>query len=692
MRRALAKALGLSILGWCGQAQAGDDLVLLETKLDPPTLIHLGVQVLISEDDDRDAVIEVRYREVGAGQWRVGPPLFRVRADLVTGLEVPAQFAGSVFGLRADTQYELELHAQDPDGLDETWTVMGRTRAVPADPQSPKMVAVSDVAGLKTALAGAQPGDIITLAEGTYTGQFELSKAGTALDPIVIRGTNMEGTILDGGGCDSCNVLEVYGAGFVHLERLTVQGASRALRFQESGAQGNVVRRVHIRDVRLGIGGREDQKNFYLCDNVLEGRLNWPQVYADDGGKYANEDGIVVMGDGHVVCHNRLSGFGDAIKSEQAGARAVDMYGNVTLSAYDNAMEVDETAGNSRVVGNMFVNSWSPLSFQPVFGGPAYAIRNVVVNVADEQQKLHSNLQSGETVGALIYHNTFVSPRHAINLQAEATAHDFRIVNNLYVGPAGPEAGKTVAWSVPIDGGQLNGNGYYPDGMFDFGGAGKWQDFAAMQAGGVFEAQGVLLTAGTFASGLAAPASYAETVVEPDARLAAGSPAVDAGVSLPGINSGYAGAGPDIGALELGCPAPLFGVRPEGVDESMPPPSCEGEGETGETGDATSGSEEGGASEGTAGEETSSTPTGGATGEESAGMSTRGAATEAVTGSASGATTQGGTGGAGPETGGEDSSSGCGCRESSPPGALLFGALLLLGRARRREVACAGRC
>jgi hypothetical protein len=163
-----------------------------------------------------------------------------------------------------------------------------------------------------------------------------------------------------------------------------------------------------------------------------------------------------------VVCHNRLIGFGDAIKMEQDGARAVDFYGNLTLSAYDNAIELDGSAGNTRALANMLVNSYSPLSFQPILGGPAYALRNVVVNVADEQHKLHSNLNTGETVGAVIVHNTFVSPRHAINLQAAATAHAFALVNNLYVGPAAPEDGKVVDWSVPIDAGVIDNNGYYP--------------------------------------------------------------------------------------------------------------------------------------------------------------------------------------------------------------------------------------
>jgi len=665
-----------------GQAQAGDTLVVQETLLDPPTLIHLGVQVKISDDDDRDAVIDLRYRELGDADWQPGLPLFRVRPEKVTNLAVPQQFAGTLFGLRADTDYEIELHAQDPDGFEDTWVVMGRTRPVPGDPQQPKMVAVADAAGLSAALAAAAPGDVISLADGTYAGLFAISASGTAADPIVIRGASMDGTVLDGGGCDGCNVLEVYGS-FVHVERLTMQAASRALRFQGAGSEGNVVRRVRMRDVRLGIGAREDQRDFYLCDNVLEGRLKWPAVYSDDGGIFASEDGIVVMGDGHVVCHNRLVGFGDSIKTEQSGARSLDIYGNLSLSAYDNGIELDATAGNVRAVGNMLVNSYSPLSFQPIFGGPAYAVRNVAVNIVDEQQKLHGNGNLGETVGAVLMHNTFVSPRHAINLQAAATAHDFRLLNNLYVGPAAPENDKVVDWSVPIDDGVLDGNGYYPDGFFDFGGADKWQGFAAMQAAGKFEANGVLLTAGTFASGLQAPASYTQNLSEPEVTLAADSPAVDAGLALPGINSGFVGAGPDIGAQELGCGAPIYGVRPEGVDESDPPGGCEGGGETDtgaetgaetglDTGAETVGTDSGASTDG-ADTDTGPVPTTGASGpsdppcpyeDDCPGTTGAGAGTD---GSGSGA----------------DEGGGCGCRGGGTSGSWWLAlALLLPGRRR----------
>jgi hypothetical protein len=44
-------------------------------------------------------------------------------------------------------------------------------------------------------------------------------------------------------------------------------------------------------------------------------------------------------------------------------------------------------------------------------------------------------------------------------------------------------------------------------------------------------------------------------------QLRAGSKAVDAGVVLPNINDDFAGAAPDLGALERGKPEPHYGPR-----------------------------------------------------------------------------------------------------------------------------------
>jgi hypothetical protein len=56
--------------------------------------------------------------------------------------------------------------------------------------------------------------------------------------------------------------------------------------------------------------------------------------------------------------------------------------------------------------------------------------------------------------------------------------------------------------------------------------------------------------------------------------LASGTSAVDRGLVLPNVTDGFTGTAPDLGALERGCPLPIYGVRPAGIDESNEPLGC----------------------------------------------------------------------------------------------------------------------
>lgn len=557
-------------------ARADDVLHLGAATVDRPTLVTLGVQLPISGDDDHDAQVTARYRVHGSPTWRDALPLFRVHPeDVVVGPPIPEQFAGSIFDLAPATEYDLELHAVDADGpVDAIVTLSATTRGVPADPAAPVVRAVASAAALQAALDAAASGDVITLADGVYGGPFELAASGTAANPIVVRGASATGAILDGGGC-ACNLLEITGS-YVHVERLTLRKAERGLRFKGTGTVGNVARRLLIRDVVNGVIGDPDQRDFYVCDNAIEGRLTWPRVYADDGGNHASDDGVNVQGEGHVVCHNVIIGFGDAMKVEQDGARAVDFYANEVRSAYDNGVELDGAAGNVRAFRNRFTNTFVPISVQPIFGGPAYVLRNVVVNAAEDTLKFYARGAGEEPNGVLVLHNTFVSAGSALLMASPATSHNFQFANNLFRGSDAPPAGKVVDWTGPIDDGTFDFDGWYPDGAFDFHAAGAWPSFAAMHAAGVFEAIGTLLSLPIFAGPLAPPPSYRTTMAPADATLAAMSNAVDAGIPLANVNDGATGAGPDLGALERGCPTPLFGVRPEGVDETNEPYGCGG--------------------------------------------------------------------------------------------------------------------
>ena len=635
---------------------AADDVVPGTAVTDPPTVVTLGVFWPFAGDDDGDATGTVRFRAAGSSDWREGLELHRVRPDVVSGLAVAQGFGGSLFGLTPGTDWEIELTITDPDGGGAVQTLTASTRVVPGDPSSPTVVTVDSAAGLSAALQSAEPGDVIELMAGLYTGPFSINASGTAADPIVVRGPAGGGAILDGGLCTDCNVLEVYGS-FTHLESLTFRNANRALRFQGEGTEGNAVRYTRTENTNLGFGGRDDQRNFYICDNDLDGPLSWPNVYTDDGGANANVDGIVVFGTGHVVCHNRLSGWGDALKIGQDGGSSIDFYGNDVLSAYDNALEFDSALRNVRGFRNRFTNSYAPISFQPVFGGPVYAIRNVVVNVAHEQLKFHSLGGTQETSGIYVLNNTFVSPARALTLSDSTTSHHFTLSNNLFIGGDPPENGRTVEWTGGIDNGVFDFNGYHPDGAFNFEDAGDWPSFAAMQGAGLYEVNGLLVGASPFASGLVPPGDYTQTIVPSTVELADGSAALDVGRLLANVNDGFDGSAPDLGAVEKGCAEPTYGPRPGGLDDN-------------DFDDC--GAQGGGSGSGGSG------PGGGGSGEGGAGASAGGAGPGPGPGSGGAAAADG------------DAGEGCGCDvapRSVPVNSLLglFGLAFLVGVRRARR-------
>jgi hypothetical protein len=670
--RGLALGALLVLLAAAAPARAANSLTVMDPTLDMPTVVTLGVQLLITGDDNFNATVTVRYRVTGTSAWSTGMPLFRVHPEQLQSGAPPAQFAGSIFFLRPDTSYDIELHAVDPDGGDFTKTLTGKTLPVPGDPPSPHTVNVTDTASLQAALTAAQPGDVILVANGTY-GVLTFPAGGVAGNPVVVRGASQDGVIVDGAGCASCNVIEYYNAGYVHLENLTIQNAQRALRVQTTGTTGNVFRRLHVKNVILGITTDDDANGYYVADNVLEGRLVWPLVYKTDQGAHANDDGINVHGSGNVIAYNRISGFGDAMKTEQNETRANDFYGNDVLWTYDNGIELDTSQGNVRAFYNRWTNNSAPTSFQPIFGGPAYLVRNLIVNVADEPFKLHALGGVSEPSGGLILHNTVVKAGSSIQLSTPDTTRNFAIEDNLFIG--NPTDGYSVHWDTPtVDPSvTLDFDGYWPDGKFEFGYSNTGDDmtyasFAAVVAAGRLEQHGLLVGASNFASGLATPSDWTVLLPPPDCSLSPSSLAVDRGTTFPNLDDGFTGNAPDLGAIELGCAQPAYGPRPAGVDESNTTFGCGAVSSGGDAGEA-------GGGDAGASADAGATNDGGATG------------TGTGTGTADGGAGNGAAAGAG-------SGGGCGCRTAPTRSGLadITGAVLvLLGLGlRRRRAAAAG--
>jgi hypothetical protein len=530
----------------------GAAIVVGQVDVDPPTLETIGVALPItSGDTNYNARVLVSYRRVGDSAWNSAMPLFRVRPETLSDEEpppfqVPEQFAGSIFDLQPDTSYEVQLDVRDPDGGDTTRTVTVRTRPVPrAAPAAGRNVAVSTSAQLSAALSAALPGDVITLADGTYNGSFSVTRSGTADNPIFVRGTSRDGAIVNATG--ATYGVSVSGS-FVTVENLTVRNSQWGMRL--SAAQHAVVRRVRIHGVSYGIDARGGSKrDYYLCDNVLEGtQAVWPR---NDDTLWLYE-GIVVTGQGHVVCHNQLSGFGDALGLNQDSSipnRAIDFHGNDVLWTADNGIELDQGQRNVRAFRNRITNAGTmAMSFQPVWGGPAYAIRNIFYNTGHSPYKWNN-----EPSGIVMLHNTAIRSGYAWT-QYGARADNVLVQNNLMIGTTNAVDMSTVLNLAVID-----YNGWLPDGQFRFGTT--WNSFASLQANSPYEANGRLLNGAPFDPAVTIPASFTTFMQPIYATLRAGTNAVDAGVRLPNVNDGFAGAGPDLGAIELGATPPRYGPR-----------------------------------------------------------------------------------------------------------------------------------
>jgi hypothetical protein len=534
----------------------GAAITVGQIEVDPPTLITLGVSLPItSGDTNHNASVTTSYRKVGDASFKTAMPLLRVRPELLstedpTGFDVPEQFAGSIFDLTPDTDYEIKLDVHDPDGGDVSRSVTAHTRPQPlANPGTPHAVAVSTQAQLTTAINGALPGDVITLANGTYTGGITITRSGTAANPIFIRGASRDGAIINAPGVR--NGIEVD-ANYVTVENLTVQASSWGMSL--TGASSNaVIRKLHITNVSYGIEAKGGSKHdFYICDNLMEGKAVWPTV---DSSVWDFE-GIVITGTGHVVCYNTMSGFGDALGQHydtDIPNRANDFYGNDIVWTGDNGVELDFTERNCRAFRNRFANAGNQsISFQPVYGGPAYAFRNVVFNTRTSPFKLNNT-----PTGVIIVHNTVVKPGITL-AQYGSDASNLLIENNILIGTNNnPTMDVTTNFTLAT----IDYNGWLQDGTFVFNSQG-YTPFATLKANSPIEHNGRVLNGMPFAASVTVPADYTSFVQAIDPRLSATTNAIDAGVVLPNINDGFAGANPDLGAIERGDALPQYGVRP----------------------------------------------------------------------------------------------------------------------------------
>lgn len=521
-----------------------------------PTLECLGVRWLVAGDDNRNARATVEYRRWATSDWVRGPDLFRVEsAGMRPDVRPPAGqsvLAGSIFGLREDTEYEVRLRLEDPDGGGAERRLRMKTWKEPQLPPGMREVRV-EPGRLREALAKALPGDKLVLSPGVYPGSFT-PPSGTPERPVAIVGPASGEAVLDGQGKDV--VLSAPGLHDVFFEGLSIRNARYGIAVNEGARL--TVRRCKIDDVDYGLAATRNgqrQQHVFIADCTLRGRSTWPRTQGIEGRR-----GIQLGGTGHVVCHNRISHFADGIDTFPAyPCAAIDFYRNDISECTDDGIEMDYSDCNTRCFENRLTNVFQGISVQPVHGGPVYVLRNALYNVEKETFKLHNSPS-----GALFYHNTSVKAGMPLVLMTNEPVSNCRSRNNLFVGARDSYAFECLPPMRDCD--------------FDVDGfAGSWKLFlkwngtryasleeAVAKKAPAYRRAVLLKPEGLFASGLQTPAD-AKRQLDPaaaDLRLKPDCGAVDAGEPVPGINDGFRGRAPDLGAHELGAELPHYGPRP----------------------------------------------------------------------------------------------------------------------------------
>ena len=606
--------------------------------VEPPNFQNLGFEWQISGDDNRNARVQTSYRAVGTEKWQEALPLLRMGGERVfrktefLDYTVPHLFAGSIIDLTPDTEYQCRFVLTDPDGVQGEAVLVHkvRTRAEPKAAEGGKVLHVYPIGwkgetqqpaffGLKAAYYGSglgdwsvvserkiHPGDIIMVHAGMYkadrlnyvephglsfNGSYVLTGKGTADKPIVIRGAGDGEAIFDGAGAHQ--LFDVTATQHHIFEGLTFRNTDIAFAAglkDVAGASHLTIRNCRMEEVGIAVTTEyAGSKNFNIADNVMIGRddryrlRGWanPGVYPPN--QLNSYVAVRVYGSGHVICHNAIAYFHDAISVSTYGtpenepelkAVSIDIYNNDMHLVADDFIEADGGVHNIRIMRNRGVNSGQcGLSAQPVFGGPAYFIRNILYHIPNGCALKFMSKPSG----LFVLHNTIIAENR--NAETSSNVH-FR--NNLFLGVDAP--GRAIAvFPIATAYSTFDYNGYRPNKKG--GNQYLWiapikgqirdytltakdaKEFVSLQNFSIesgLETHGVELDYDIFINLRAPDPTKSHGVYhasDMDFRLNPRGKAVDKGLILPNINNSFKGKAPDLGAIEAGEPVPLYGPR-----------------------------------------------------------------------------------------------------------------------------------
>ncbi len=382
---------------------------------------------------------------------------------------------------------------------------------------------------------------------------------------------------------------DLQGASHVEIRNFEIRNTSDAAVRISAGGSGNAIFGNSILNCRLAISINDPK-----CDDTaiwgntirLNGQTDftWNATMAEFW-EFSCIGLQLWTGRGTSVIGNRIDGYrylitlepppGEAEKlaaSTLTGNRDLDIMYNELFNAADDGLEADSGGVNVRVYANHMRNCNTGISIAPCTRGPVYVLRN---DFTFRTLMFKFGINAGTSYGACFCdHNSgYALTRDSsvgiyFNASLPTTAKRFR--NNILV-----LTGEDVMLAMRPQN-VLDGNCYWrvsSEKSLKFQWEGKWlhglpafQEASGMEQSALAADPMLNATPGIAAYSVkdynfsrASEAGLVRSPGESDFRLRTGSPCIDRGVPIRGINDDFAGAAPDIGAHEVGRESPPSG-------------------------------------------------------------------------------------------------------------------------------------
>jgi len=460
-------------------------------------------------------------------------------------------FASSLFGLDPGTEYTVRIAGTSVHHF--------RTQEEFQLPRDGRVIHVDTMDALQRAADSATPGATILVAPGVYRGRLVVRRSGEAGKPIVIRGnvesrsvpvwerkdlpvidaTNEEtGILLDGARHIVLDGLQVRNArkhgvyllraSYCVVQRMQIydNGTWNLIISKGGPASGrHLIQDNHVADMKHGrflfdYRGSSDVTYYGI---IQDNQPGWGTTIRRNRVE-GHIDGIVPSGDEH-----ELKGIGehdgDVVSKGFNGE--VDVYDNLIFEQRDDAIEADGVIVNLRIFRNTIRLAQNGSSIAPTGPGPVFFVRNIFSDYAESGVKVNTGEGRGLIRNVFYYHNTFMpwefNERAILTIWGGTPSKNVVFRNNIFGNDMRAVSARGLLHPLDMDYDLWHAQGTdAARQLFEDAGL-RWEDH------GVF----------------------ADPRFGSDFALTARSPAVDRGTRLPGINDGYAGRGPDIGAREF---------------------------------------------------------------------------------------------------------------------------------------------